>query len=71
LARARKSGIRVDEETARKQLARIAAYLDTWRERVLQGVGIPGDADTMGAILMGLAAQGYAPDAATDAMAGF
>ncbi len=71
VARVRKSGIRVDEDIARKQLKGIATYIDTWRERGLQGIGIPGDADTMGAILMGMAVEGYAPDTATDAMAAF
>jgi ankyrin repeat protein len=71
VAGARKTGIPVDEQIERRQLKNIAAYIDTWRERELQGIGIPGDADTMGYILMGMAAQGYAPDAATDAMAAF
>ena len=71
VAGVRKSGIPVDDEIARKQLKRIAVYIDSWRERELQGIGIPGDADTMGAILVGMAAEGYAPDAATDAMAAF
>lgn len=69
VANARKSGVRVDEQIARKQLQSIGTYIDTWRERELQGVGIPGDADTMGAILLGMAFEGYKPDAATDAMA--
>jgi ankyrin repeat protein len=71
VAGARKSGIRVDDQVERGQLKAIATYIDTWRERELQGVGIPGDADTMGYILMGMAAAGYAPDTATDAMAAF
>jgi squalene cyclase len=37
----------------------------------LQGVGIPGDADTMSYILVGMAAERYPSDAATDAMARF
>jgi hypothetical protein len=41
------------------------------RERSLQGIGIPGDADTMGPLLVGMAAENYAPDATTDAMAAF
>src|SRR5262249_30523129 len=40
-----------------------------WRERALQGIGVPGDADTVSYILLGLAAQSCPPDAATDAMA--
>ena len=50
---------------------KIGAYLDSWRERALQGIGIPGDADTMSYILLGLAAENYPPDAATDAQASF
>ena len=71
IADARKRGIKVDEQTAREQLKKIAIYIDSWRERELQGLGIPGDADTMSYILLGMAAEGYKPDAATDAMAVF
>ena len=68
---ARKIGLPVDEEIARKQVKAIAAYIQTWRERALQGVGIPGDSATMGSILAGLAAENYPPDTATDAFARF
>jgi hypothetical protein len=71
IAAARKSGLRVDDETARRQLKTIAAYVDSWRERALQGVGIPGDSDTVSYILVGMAAENYPADAATDAMAQF
>jgi squalene cyclase len=47
------------------------SYIESWRERVLQGVGIPGDSDTMSYILVGLATEHYPADAATDAMARF
>src|SRR5579864_8307523 len=66
---ARKQGFSVNEEIARKQLKTIAAYLEDWRDRALQGVGIPGDSDTVSYILVGMAAQNYPPDAATEAMA--
>jgi hypothetical protein len=56
LAAARKHGIRVNEEAAHKQVKTIGNYIDMWRDRALQGIGIPGDADTIS-------------DAATDAMA--
>jgi ankyrin repeat protein len=69
VASARKQGVHVDEEIARGQVKKIGAYLDMWRERALQGIGIPGDADTIGPILVGLAAENYPPDPATDAMA--
>ena len=45
------------------------AYIEAWRERALQGVGIGGETGTISYILMGLAAENYPPDAATDAMA--
>jgi ankyrin repeat protein len=68
---ARKSGISVDEQIARGQVKKIAAYIETWRERTLQGSGIPGESGPISAILLGLAAENYPPDAATDAMARF
>jgi squalene cyclase len=46
-------------------------YIESWRERALQGVGIPGDADTMSYILVGMAAEHYPADAATDALVRF
>jgi ankyrin repeat protein len=67
----RKRGMPVDEQIAKKQLETIGAYIETWREKVLQGVGIPGDTDTIGYILVGLAAEHYPPDPATDALARF
>jgi len=71
VATARKNGLPVDEQIARNQVKAIASYVETWRERALQGVGIPGEAATMGTILAGLAAENYPPDAATDAFARF
>jgi len=71
IAAVRKSGLPVDERLASNQVKRIAAFLETWRERALQGVGIPGDSDTVGYILLGLSAEKHAPDDATDAMARF
>jgi ankyrin repeat protein len=71
IAAARKARLPVDDQMARNQVKRLGAYLETWRERALQGVGIPGDCDTVSYILLGLAAENYAPDAATDAMARF
>jgi hypothetical protein len=69
VATARKSGLPVDERIARDQLKAIASYIETWRERALQGVGIPGEPDTVSYILLGLAAENYQPDPATDALA--
>ena len=70
-AAARQNGLPVDEAAARRQAQTISLYLDGWRERVLQRVGIPGDTDTIGAILAALAAENFPPDANTDAMAIF
>ena len=69
IAAARKGGVPFNEQTAQKQLKAIAGYLENWRERVLQGSGIPGDSDTVSYILVGLAAENYPPNAATHAMA--
>jgi ankyrin repeat protein len=71
VAAARKERIPVDEDTARNQLKKISGFVADWRDRVLQGIGIPGDADTISYILLGMAAENYAPDQATDAMAYF
>jgi ankyrin repeat protein len=71
VAAVRKSGLPVDEQLASEQVKRITAFLETWRERALQGVGIPGDSDTVGYILLGLASANHPPDEATDAMARF
>jgi ankyrin repeat protein len=68
---ARSHGLPVDEAVARRQREAIATYLDGWRERALEGVGIPGDSDTVSYLLLGLAAERQAPDAATAAMARF
>jgi ankyrin repeat protein len=69
VAIARRKGFQIDEQMARDRVKAIASYIETWRERALQGVGIPGEADTMSSILVGLAAENHAPDAATDAFA--
>jgi ankyrin repeat protein len=66
---ARKAGIPVDEQAARNQRKDIGAYIEVWRERALQGQGIPGDSNTVNNLLTGLAAEEYPPDLATDAMA--
>ena len=69
VAAARRHGFAVNEDIANRQLARIVAYAEEWRERNLQGVGIPGLHDTMSPILNGLAAERHPADGATDAMA--
>jgi len=67
VAMARAAGFKVDEETAHRQRSRIEDYLGDWRERVLQAEGIPGDHDTMSAILMALGDAQVTSSASTDA----
>ncbi len=69
IAAARRQGIRIDDGVARAQVKAIGAYVESNRERYLQGVSIAGGADTTCYILLGLAAEGWPPDQATDAMA--
>jgi ankyrin repeat protein len=71
VAAARARGVSVDEQIAKAQAGAIGQYLESWRGRALQGIGIPGDADTISYILLGLAAEKHPADAATDAMARF
>jgi hypothetical protein len=68
-AAVRPLGFRIDEAAMRDQMARTRAYLESWRERQLQDIAIPGQIDTTAYILAGLASADYAPDAATDALA--
>jgi len=68
VALARSRSIPVDERIAASQKKTIGEYTDGWRERVLQGIGIPGDSSTISYILLGLAAEKYPADATTDAM---
>jgi ankyrin repeat protein len=69
VAAARAKGVAVDETIARQQRTAIGTYMDSWRDRLLEGMGIPGDNDTVSYILLGLAAEAYPADAATDAAA--
>ena len=69
VAAARKQVLPVDEGAAQGQRRGIAAYAETNRERNLQGLGIAGASDTAGYILLGLAAENWPADPATDAMA--
>jgi ankyrin repeat protein/mono/diheme cytochrome c family protein len=71
LSTARKSGFKIDEAQVQHQVKVISTYLETWRDRLLQNFGIPGDVDTVAPILQALAAANYPPDAATDAAARF
>jgi ankyrin repeat protein len=68
---ARQKNLRVDAAIDADQRQRITLYLESWRDRTLQGVGIPGDADTISYLLNGLAAAGPSPGLETDAQALF
>jgi ankyrin repeat protein len=68
-AAARRAGFRLDEPAFTDQMTRTRAYLDSWRERELQDIAIPGRIDTTAYILVGLAAAAYPSDPATDALA--
>lgn len=69
IARARASNVRINEELARDQQRRVANYIESWRQRILQGQGIPGLANTISYILLGMAAEQDPPDEATEALA--
>jgi hypothetical protein len=69
VAAARPHGFAVDEPMARIQSKAIASYLDDWAERLRQSIGIPGDADTISYLLLGLAAERHPATSTTDAMA--
>ena len=68
-AAARLSNVRFDNGIAKEQTTRIAAFLNENREHALQGTGLPGAIDTVGYVLLGMAAAGYPSDAVTDAWA--
>jgi hypothetical protein len=68
-AAVQQKGFHIDEAAVREQLTRTRAYLESWRERELQDIPIPGRADTTAYILVGLAAAKYPADASTDALA--
>jgi hypothetical protein len=68
---ASRAGIPIDAAVARSEVTGIAQFLESWRERALQGLGIPGDADTISYIMIGLADEQHPADPATDAMARF
>jgi ankyrin repeat protein len=68
---ARRKGFAIDEQIAHRQEAKIIRFLQSWRERVLQNVGVPGDSDGASYFLLGLAAEHHAPDEVTDGVARF
>ena len=71
---ARRSGFRVDEQTAAKQVQANISFLQQLRDRVRQGVMITQVDDNFGTVIMaymlvGLDAERYRPDLNTDAVA--
>ena len=66
---AKRNGWQTMQSDAARHQKTIAPYIEAWRDRVLQGVGIPGGSDTVSYLLVGLQAVGYPPDEATDALA--
>jgi ankyrin repeat protein len=69
VAAARRRGFAVDERAADAQVSATASYLELWRERALEHVGVAGDADAIGYLLLGLGAARHPRNLATDAMA--
>jgi ankyrin repeat protein len=69
VAAARAKHVAVDEASARTERSIAARDIEVTREQTLQGIFTPGGTNTtFGYILLGLAAEKHAPDAATDAM---
>jgi ankyrin repeat protein len=66
---ARTKGLPVNEQIARDQLRKIAAFLDENGERALENSGIPGGIDTVSYVLLGMAAENYPGDTITDVWA--
>jgi ankyrin repeat protein len=69
VAAARAKGLQVNEQIAKDQLRRIAAFLQENSERALENEGLPGGIDTVSYILLGMAAERYPSDAITDVWA--
>jgi hypothetical protein len=68
VAVARERGIKVDDQIARENNAAVLKKVEAAREKLLCGIGIPGDATTVSYILMGLAAARQPANPDTDAM---
>jgi len=67
---ARKRGIPVDETIAAQQVKAVVAMYRPIREGLLEGrVNVPNPGVTLSYALLGLHAEGYAPDETTEAMA--
>ena len=69
-SRARDRGLKVDQEISDKQAKAVIAMFKPYREQMMQGKeNIPDPAISVSYALVGLAAEGYRPDATTEAMA--
>ena len=68
-AAARAHGYSVPAPEATAVAAFMPPYLESWRERALQNIPIAGGPDTVSYLLVGMAADGYRPDVASDAHA--
>jgi hypothetical protein len=68
---AREQGYRVDEVLAERQTKTVGTYIESWRERSMQGIGIAGAQDSVSYVMLGLEADHFQPNAATDAQAHF
>jgi ankyrin repeat protein len=66
IAAARAKGVRFNDQIAKDQPRKIAAFLQENAERALENEGLPGAVDTVSYILLGLAAEGYPSDPITD-----
>ena len=66
---ARAHGLRVDEAAAATETRLVASYLESWRDRTLQNEFIAGQQDTIAYLIVGLGADRFTPDGATDAQA--
>ncbi len=71
IAAARKNGYRVDESMEASHTKAVGAYIESWRDRALQGIGIAGGQDSVSYIMFGLISADYPSDAATDGQAYF
>jgi hypothetical protein len=69
VATARQHGFRVDEKIAASQVKAAGAYVDSWHDRSIQGLGFAGNQDTVSYILFGLLSEHYPSDPGTDAQA--
>jgi ankyrin repeat protein len=69
MASLRKKGFAVDQQIVRDQSKIAASYMESWRDRVLQGIPIPGGIDTVSYILFGMAGENDPATPATDAAA--